>query len=122
MSIMYHLRGVYRLRLAFASRPLSTPISAPQNPTGSILKISTLALTSDGLHRRARALTLRHHVQHLILVIQNDELLRTGIPLEWIDVANIVDEDLDSVEAPGQPLTQQALRKLVGLVKHWVKP
>lgn len=80
-----------------------------------------LVLTVDGLYGRARALTLHHDVQHLILVVHNDELLRTGIPLEWIDAADIVDEDLGSSTETTQPLTPQAVRQLFALVKHWLK-
>lgn len=81
-----------------------------------------LALTAKGLHGRTRALTLRRDVQHLVLVVHNDELLHTGTPLEWIDSADIVDEYLSGAEEGGQPLTPEAVRRMVGLVRRWVKP
>lgn len=53
-----------------------------------------LVLTVDGLYARTRALILSPKVEALILVVQNDELSYSGLPLEGVDNVVVVNQNL----------------------------
>lgn len=53
-----------------------------------------LMLAVDGLYARTRALILSAKVEALILVVQNDELSYSGLPLEGVDRVEIVNQNL----------------------------
>ena len=71
----------------------------------------------DGLYKRTRALVMSRRVQALVLVVQTDELLGTGLPLEAVSQVTIVDQGLLPVRSDGGELAalriQAALRQLV---------
>ena len=70
----------------------------------------------QSLYRRSQALLLSRQVRTLLLVVQDDEWLRTGLPVEYVD--NVVDagSGLRQHQSPGLPLLteqEQALRQLL---------
>jgi cyanophycin synthetase len=70
----------------------------------------------QSLHGRSRALLLSRQVRALLLVVQDDEWLRTGLPVEYLD--RVVDSSgaLRQHRNPDLPLPkeqEQALRQLL---------
>jgi hypothetical protein len=53
-----------------------------------------LVLAVNGLYARTRALILSRKIEALILVVQNDELSYSGLPLEGVDRVEIVNQNL----------------------------
>lgn len=49
-----------------------------------------------GLHARTRALLMSASVGALILVVNDDEFLDTGLPLECVDSVHVIDRNLDT--------------------------
>lgn len=70
-----------------------TATPSPGSPAGA-RQIRTVAMPLRGLHARARALLISPDVQALLLVVHDDDLLRTGAPLDRVDRVNLVDADL----------------------------
>jgi cyanophycin synthetase len=63
------------------------------------------AVVALGLYERCMALLLDPEVEALIMVVQNDELLETGLPLRRIDQIHIISEtDIHPSEASAQGL------------------
>ncbi|MDP1647801.1 MAG: hypothetical protein Q8M01_06330 [Rubrivivax sp.] len=52
---------------------------------------SELRLDSSGLFDRSLALLMDHEVQGLILVVQSEELLRSGLPMDRVDRVHVDD-------------------------------
>jgi D-alanine-D-alanine ligase-like ATP-grasp enzyme len=75
-----------------------------------------IPMSFDSLHGRGRALLLSRQVHTLLLVVQNDEWLRTGLPVEYLDSVVDAGGGLRRHHAPDLPLpTEQewVLRKLL---------
>jgi D-alanine-D-alanine ligase-like ATP-grasp enzyme len=72
-----------------------------------------------GLHARTRALVLCSRVAALVLVVQSDEWLSTGLPLEAVSEVTVVDEDLSSWQAPQAPAPRQRVESLLQTLRHW---
>lgn len=81
-----------------------------------------VAMPLRGLHDRARALLLSRDVQVLLLVVQDDELLRTGAPLDWVDEVHVIDADLveAGTERPG-PLPSPRADELMRFLRAWAR-
>lgn len=60
-----------------------------------------LALVTDGLFERARALMLDPDVDAIGLVIQTDEPLYTGLPVDRIDHLEVLDSVVEDAASPG---------------------
>ncbi|MFA5631185.1 MAG: AMP-binding protein [Porticoccaceae bacterium] len=72
----------------------------------------------QGLYRRGLALLLNRQVEHIILVVQTDELLRTGFPVDRIDrLTSGPDEPLEA-NAEGTPLSPDRAGRLVTYLKN----
>ncbi|MCF7976807.1 MAG: AMP-binding protein [Chromatiaceae bacterium] len=80
---------------------------------------SRIPMSIKGLYRRARALVLYSWVDVLILVVQTDELLRTGLPLDWVDRIVQVDTSLVSYQNPKAPLTEQEALSVGDQLSRW---
>jgi hypothetical protein len=78
-----------------------------------------LPMPIGGLYRRARALVLSSEVEALVLAVQTDELLHTGLPLERVDRVTEVDRDVVSVRAPSNVLPKQQFARLSKLLSDW---
>ena len=75
-----------------------------------------------GVYHRTRALVLSREVHALVLVVRSDELLYTGLPLEWVDSVTHVDRALVSERDPAGPLPETHAAALERLFAGWTKP
>lgn len=76
-----------------------------------------LTLAVDGLFERVRALQLDPDVDGIALVVQTDELLRTGLPVDRIDAIEITDRRLADETAPERPAAGPRIRALTELLR-----
>jgi cyanophycin synthetase len=77
-------------------------------------------LDAKGLFKRTRALLMDRRVDSLIMVIQNDEFLYTGLPIDHLDDLQIVSQTLHSYTDPKQSLTNDRadqIRTLLATVR-----
>lgn len=72
-----------------------------------------------GLYPRSRALVLSQRVQTIVLVVQTDEILATGLPLESISGLQIVDERLKPSTAPGGALPRERVDAVLAMLRAW---
>jgi len=79
-----------------------------------------LPMPLRGLYPCVRALVLSPRVDALVLVVQNDEFLASGLPLECVDSVTVVDGDLTSVG--GGPLAAERFSHLERLLEQWCAP
>jgi D-alanine-D-alanine ligase-like ATP-grasp enzyme len=80
---------------------------------------SQQAMAVAGLYRRVRALILDSRVDALVLVVHDDELLESGLPLEAVDRVRVVDRELVSAGAPEKPLSSERVATLLDLLEGW---
>lgn len=66
-----------------------------------------LVLTVDGLYARTRALILSPKIEALILVVQNDELSYSGLPLEGVDNVMVVNTNLSGRDPQFSPVQKR---------------
>jgi D-alanine-D-alanine ligase-like ATP-grasp enzyme len=78
-----------------------------------------LPMPIGGLYRRARALVLSSEVEALVLAVQTDELIHTGLPLERVDRVIEVDRNVASVRDSSSVLPRQQFARLSKLVANW---
>jgi D-alanine-D-alanine ligase-like ATP-grasp enzyme len=74
-----------------------------------------------GLYQRARALVLSSRVQALVLVVQTDEILGTGLPLEAVDSVSFVDERLQAWPSKGDAASPERVAALLQLLRGWAR-
>jgi cyanophycin synthetase len=74
-----------------------------------------------GLYRRTRALVLSSRVQALVLVVQTDEILGTGLPLEAVDSVTVVDERLHAWPSKGDAAPPERVAALLQMLQGWSK-
>ena len=72
---------------------------------------SELHLDASGLFDRCLALLMDGDVQGLILVVQNDELLRSGLPVDRVDRVHV--DDLDAPFARMDPTLHERLSAMM---------
>ncbi|MBU3695085.1 MAG: hypothetical protein FGM40_09740 [Rhodocyclaceae bacterium] len=71
---------------------------------------------TGGLFGRVRALVLRQTVDAMVLVVENDEFLSAGLPLDRVDAVHGVDDDVRSC-GPGRGVADTS--RLERLVRGW---
>ena len=76
-----------------------------------------MQLRLHGLYARTRALLLNREVDALLLVVQTDELLRTGMPVDRIDRFNCVGPSLMASAVAGAPLAPDAWSDITALLQ-----
>ncbi|MEN9316996.1 MAG: hypothetical protein RIS35_3389 [Pseudomonadota bacterium] len=76
-----------------------------------------LAMTAEGLFPRVRALLLDPDVDAIALVVQTDELLRTGLPVDRLDAVDLVDMRLVRERDPENPVEPTRIRALARLLR-----
>jgi len=77
------------------------------------------ALAVVGLEARVRALVLSAEVEALLIVVQTDELVDTGLPVEGVDAVHVVNRRI----RPIRPERAEARRTaLLALLDTWVWP
>ncbi len=86
---------------------------------------TTLAPSGDemhlplrGLHVRTKALLMNRQVDALLLVVQTDELLRTGMPVDRIDLFSCVGSRLMASAAAGAPQAPDAWANMQALLQN----
>ena len=72
-----------------------------------------LQLVEDGLYARCRALLMNPAAEALLLVVQTDELLFKGLPVDSIDEFTMVNENLLSMNDPTRPAASNSAHRLV---------
>ncbi len=72
-----------------------------------------------GLYPRARAIVLSIRVQALVLVVQTDEILTTGLPLEAVSAVTVIDERLISSPSTGDPVSRERVDALLHVLRRW---
>jgi hypothetical protein len=73
------------------------------------------------VYQRARALVLSAKVGGIVLVVQTDEFLYSGLPLEAVDAVTRVDAHLFSCKEAGGQVSASRLATLAGLLEGWVR-
>ena len=73
----------------------------------------------NGLYRRTRALVLSPHVEAMVLVVQTDEFLATGLPLEAVSAVTIVDRNIRVTGSSGEPVAASRVEALQRLLTDW---
>ena len=76
-------------------------------------------MPSTGLFQRTRALVLNPEVEATVLVVQTDEFLETGLPLEFVDLINHIDEQLVPYRSKEGLLSPDRATLLVRLLEEW---
>jgi acyl-coenzyme A synthetase/AMP-(fatty) acid ligase len=74
-----------------------------------------IRLARKGLYRRARALLLQPDVEALILCVQNDEVLRRGLPVDRVD--RVVEADESAIAAESRTKVLRQLHALAALAQ-----
>lgn len=77
-----------------------------------------MVLGVDGIFERIRALMLDPDVDGIAMVVQTDELLRTGLPVDRIDEVEITDPHLFDETAPERRIHQSRVRALIALLRE----
>ncbi|MEH6638694.1 MAG: AMP-binding protein [Porticoccaceae bacterium] len=79
----------------------------------------TLRMLSTSLFESARALALLPNVEAIVLVVQTDEFINTGLPLEFVDTINHVDEHLMSFKSNNTVLPPKRTKRMIQLMTEW---
>lgn len=74
---------------------------------------SLVACAGKSLLQRTQALLLNRRVQALLLVIQNDEILHLGMPVDTLDAVLVHNRRLTTHEDNTQPLGEPQVDRLV---------
>jgi cyanophycin synthetase len=79
-----------------------------------------ILFTFNSLFKRCRALLMNRQVEELVLVVQTDELLHTGLPVDRFTRVTPADNELTSWKNTGQILPQSAIDGLLNLLENFV--
>ena len=80
---------------------------------------SVLYMANSGLYQRVRSLILSSEVEAMVLVVQTDEVLESGLPLEFVDAVTHVDNHLVSYKSKSDQLSPSRTRALIQLLEKW---
>ncbi len=73
------------------------------------------------LYQRIRALTLSSKVEAMVIAVQTDEFLYSGLPLEYVDSITFCDAQLASFREQNKPLSAENLDAMNLLLAGWKK-
>jgi len=76
-------------------------------------------MSCSGFYQRVRALVLSSEVEAIVLVVQTDEVLDSGLPLEFVDAVTHVDNHLVSYKSKRAQLSPSRTRALIQLLEKW---
>ncbi|QVL45079.1 MAG: hypothetical protein KFB94_07250 [Methylophilaceae bacterium] len=79
------------------------------------------ALPSVGLFDRCRMLLMNKDVEYLLIVVQNDELLYTGLPVDSINAITLVNNNLFTKIPLTQHSRENTAEMIVGLLEPYCK-
>jgi len=82
---------------------------------------NSIEMKIEGLFERVNAAVVNPNVSALILVIQTDEFLIKGLPLECVDSVRVVDLDLRSYQSSHSPLSEDIAMKVREEVLQWTR-
>jgi cyanophycin synthetase len=77
----------------------------------------SMAVAPNSLFQRVRASVLDQTVDALVLAVQTDEFLHTGLPLDRIDTLTLVNADLLSFQGMRQLVSDKPVDELLALLK-----
>ncbi|MCK9502567.1 MAG: hypothetical protein M0Q95_00090 [Porticoccaceae bacterium] len=83
------------------------------DPSGSELR-----LQCSDLYQRCRALLMDRQVERIVLVIQTDELFKTGLPVDRISSLSIERSEQVRSIVTEEPLSPEKFRRLVGFLEN----
>jgi hypothetical protein len=73
----------------------------------------------DSVCQRVRALLLGAGTGAIVLAVQTDEFLQTGLPFDAVDAVTWIDTDLAAFRQPDGPLPEARLAALARLLEDW---
>jgi cyanophycin synthetase len=73
----------------------------------------------DSLCQRIRALLLSAGTGGVVLAVQTDEFLHTGLPFDAVDALTWIDTDFSAFRQPGFPLPPARQAALAALLETW---
>jgi cyanophycin synthetase len=79
-----------------------------------------ILFTFNSLFKRCRALLMNRQVEELVLVVQTDELLHTGLPVDRFTRITPAGNELTSWKNTEQILSQRAIDGLLNLLENFV--
>jgi len=91
--------------------------SASWRPDGS-----TVGVGKPGLFGRTLHLVADKNVESLILVVQTDELLYTGCPIDGLGTIHAIDPDLVNWKDPSRPVPLSSRNRLMTLLSAFSRP
>lgn len=98
----------------------SRAVASSHEQTSSITGEIRLALTGrEGLHARVRALLMSPTVDVLLLVVQTDEFLARGLPVDSIDTVTLINQNLRSASDPSQRAGAETAEMLLQLLEPY---
>lgn len=80
-----------------------------------------MAFAGNNLFQRARGLLMNANVDVLILVVQTDEWLNCGLPVNSINSLIVCSQQLQSIKSLHQPAVEGAFHQLMDLMRPYVK-
>ena len=78
-----------------------------------------LIMPFKSTYLRVRALALSAKVEAIVIALQSDEFLDSGLPLEFVETVTIFDEPLISFSNPGKQVSPERHKSLQILLKNW---
>jgi cyanophycin synthetase len=79
----------------------------------------TVNLSASGLFARLRALMLQPTVDHIVVVVQTDELLYNGLPFSALPTLTVTDRDLTGFSDNKPLIDKQKVDLLLSLLEEW---
>ena len=83
-----------------------------------MLKDRAYNMPTSSLHSRCNALIISLSIDALVLVVQDDEFMQSGLPFDRIDSLNIEDGAIVSY-ADKIPLNEEQTTKFFEFLKSW---
>lgn len=78
-----------------------------------------LALGDGGLYARSRALLMQRDADALLLVVQTDELLSQGLPVDSVDAVTLVNRNVQTMPGPARPAMDNCADRLVAMFESY---
>ena len=75
----------------------------------------------DGLYNRCRMILMHKDVECLLVVIQTDEFVGTGLPMDSINALTLVNEKLLATGTLNQPANPNSASMILELLKHYYR-
>ena len=113
------LRATFRLWKALLSKGIHAFLTNERQTFDSSGKPVHMPFIS--LYRRIRALTLSPKVDAIVMAVQTDEFLFSGLPLEYVDSITVCNARLASFREQDKPLSAERLDAMKHFLADWKK-